>query len=65
MYIKNEKPGQPFTAASCTTSFDNDCRMVILDIYDDLGIAHQVRVPEGLMATMTGHFLRERLFGLH
>lgn len=61
MHIKNA----PITAAACNTSFENDSRIVILDIVDDLGARIQVRVPECLMASITGHFMRERLFGLH
>ena len=61
MYIKNS----PFVVAACKTSFENDCRMVILDIQDEMGGRLQVRVPEGLMAVLTGQFIRERLFGLH
>lgn len=61
MYIKNAA----FIVAECKTSFENDCRMVILDVQDDLGGRLQVRVPEYLMAAVTGQFMRERLFGLH
>lgn len=61
MYIKNG----PFEAAQCKTSFENDRRIVILDIYDEMGMRIQVRVPECLMAAVTGTFMRERLFGLH
>lgn len=61
MYIKNG----PFEAAGCKTSFETDRRMVILDIHDEMGMRLQVRVPEYLMAAMTGQFMRERLFGLH
>jgi hypothetical protein len=57
--------GKPFTASACDTSFDNDCRMVVLDVYSDCGARLRLRVPEGLMAAMTGQFMRERLFGLH
>ena len=55
----------PFVVAACRTSFESDARMVILDIQDDMGRWAQVRVPEGLMAAVTGQFMRERLFGLH
>lgn len=57
--------GQPFVACACEASFDNICGVVILDVYNKAGARFQLRVPEGLMASMTGHFLRERLFGLH
>lgn len=59
------KRNAAFVVTMCKTSFENDARMVILDIQDELGRWAQVRVPEGLMATVTGQFLRERLFGLH
>lgn len=61
MHIKNS----PFVVVECRTSFENDSRLVILDIEDDLGGKLQVRVPECLMAIVTGQFLKERLFGLH
>ena len=62
---RGNNAGRPFEACACDTSFDNDCRMVVLDIYGECGGRLRLRVPEGLMAAMTGHFLRERLFGLH
>ena len=65
MYLPNEKEQLPFVAVSCVTTFDNDNRVVVLNIYDDLGLQLTIRVPEGLMADVTGQFLRERLFGLH
>lgn len=61
MYLKNA----PFVVVECKTSFENDCRMVVLDIEDDMGGRLQVRVPEHLMASVAGRFMRERLFGLH
>lgn len=62
---KGNNAGRPFDAFACNTTFDSDCRVVILDVYNAAGTRFQLRVPEGLMASMTGHFLRERLFGLH
>ncbi len=64
MYLKNDTDAA-FHAVSCDTSFDNDCRMVVLTIFDEAGFALTIRVPEYLMASMTGQFMRERLFGLH
>lgn len=61
MYIKNA----PFVVVECRASFENDSRLVILDIEDDMGGRLQVRVPEHLMACVTGQFIKERLFGLH
>lgn len=61
MYVRNA----PFVAVECKTKFENDGRTVLLEITDDLGAVIQVRVPECLMATVTGKFLKERLFGLH
>jgi hypothetical protein len=62
---RGNNAGRPFIASACDTSFDNDCRMVVLDVYSDCGARLRLKVPEGLMATVTGHFLRDRLFGLH
>lgn len=61
MYIKNA----PFVVAECRTSFENDCRLVTLDIQNEEGFRLQIKVPECLMAAVTGQFMRERLFGLH
>ena len=61
MYTKNA----PFVAVDCKTSFETDGRMVVLEITDHFGAVIQVKVPECLMASVTGHFMRERLFGLH
>lgn len=61
MYIRNA----PFVAVECKTIFENNGRTVLLEITDDLGAVIQVRVPECLMASVTGQFMRERLFGLH
>ena len=63
MYIKNEP--QPFVASACVTTFDNEARMVVLTVYDDIGTMMQIRLPECMMASVTGQFLKERLFGLH
>jgi len=65
MYLKNNAADEPFVATSCSTSFENDCRIVVLRVFDDKGFALTLRVPEHLMASVTGQFLRERLFGLH
>ena len=62
---RGNNAGKPFVACACDTSFDTDCREVILDVYSECGGRLRLRVPEGLMASVTGHFLRERLFGLH
>lgn len=61
MNVKNV----PFVVAECFTRFEDDHRMVILDIEDGAGGRLQVHLPECLMATVTGQFMRERLFGLH
>lgn len=61
MYIKNS----PFVVVDCETSFENDCRMVVLDVHDKDGARLRVKLPECLMAAITGQFLKDRLFGLH
>jgi hypothetical protein len=62
---RGNNAGLPFEAYSCDTTFDSNCRVVILDVYNDAGTRFRLRVPEGLMAAMTGQFMRERLFGVH
>ncbi len=55
----------PLTVESCGVSFHNDTRMVLLDIRDHRKIEVILRMPEYMMADVVGHFMRERLFGLH
>lgn len=49
---------------TCSIQFQNAERLVLLKFEADAGSLY-VRIPEYVMADLTGRFVRERLFGLH
>jgi len=65
MYLQNYWNAKPFVAVSCRLSFKNEGRLVLLHAVDDTEARLLLQLPEHLMANLSGHFLRERLFGLH
>lgn len=52
-------------ARKCGVSFHTEGRLVILRFETDYGPPLVIQITEAAMADVTGHFLRERLFGLH
>jgi hypothetical protein len=58
------RPNSVFDAVSCRVNFQNTGRLVLLTFETD-NTRLWLRVPEPIMADITGQFLRERLFGLH
>ncbi len=59
-------PRPHFVATTGTINFQNNSRTVLLNFENEEPIAPlQVLVSEAIMANLTGHFLRQRLFGLH
>jgi hypothetical protein len=58
-------PALNFTADSCNIAFCKDRREVMLHITDASGAQFSVAIPDALMATITGEFIKVRLFGLH
>jgi hypothetical protein len=51
-------------ATSCLVEFRTEGRQVVLT-FDNDAVQFSVQVSESMMADVTGHFLRKRLFGLH
>jgi len=61
IYIPNEAG---IDAISCSVTFQTHGRLVLLTFEND-SARLWVRIPEHVMAEITGQFLRKRLFGLH
>lgn len=58
-------PAMDFTAIDCDIQFCKYQRNVLLSITDASGAQLSVSVPDPIMASMTGQFIKIRLFGLH
>ena len=62
--MKQYRANDIFQATECNISFQNSDRQVLLLFVGERG-RFWVRFPEHMMAGIAGHFMRERLFGLH
>lgn len=60
IYLRNSL----FEAKSCELDFEKNGRMVRLT-FEDLTSRIIVRATESDMASLTGQFIKQRLFGLH
>lgn len=49
----------------CELGFHNNSRTVLLNFSEGGVVRVSLRVPDHIMAQVTGHFIKVRLFGLH